>query len=179
MIRKFALPIFLVILLIITVPLFQLINSQSVSPIEQTAEYELPYPGILPDHPLYFLKHWRDKTTEFLTRDDLKKADFYILLSDKSINASVELSKKGKNRLAIDSLIRGEKYESKVPNILRRLKQQGATSSPEFVNKIKNSNIKHKKIIQGLIDEMSAVDRQAVADIMRLNQEIGREVANL
>ena len=45
--------------------------------------YNLPYPGLLPDNPLYITKIMRDKITDFLTRDNLKKAELYLLYSDK------------------------------------------------------------------------------------------------
>jgi hypothetical protein len=40
----------------------------------QKIDYDLPYPGLLPDHPLYFIKAGRDKITELITRDNIKKA---------------------------------------------------------------------------------------------------------
>ena len=46
-------------------------------------EYVLPYPGILPTHPLYFLKIVRDRIIELLISDRVNKAEFYILQADK------------------------------------------------------------------------------------------------
>ena len=45
---------------------------------ETTVKYELPYPGILPDNPLYFLKQIRDWIMERLITDPLKKIEFYM-----------------------------------------------------------------------------------------------------
>lgn len=45
--------------------------------------YALPYPGLLVDHPLYFLKKVRDGLLESLIVDPIKKTEFYLLQSDK------------------------------------------------------------------------------------------------
>ncbi|MBI3576483.1 hypothetical protein HY086_00365, partial [Candidatus Gottesmanbacteria bacterium] len=58
-------------------------------------EYLLPYPGILPDNPLYFLKAARDKIIEFLIADPVRKAEFYILQSDKRLGMTSMLLEKG------------------------------------------------------------------------------------
>ena len=36
--------------------------------------YNLPYPGLTPDNPLYFIKAVRDRIIDISTRDTLKKA---------------------------------------------------------------------------------------------------------
>ena len=54
--------------------------------------YNLPYPGLLPDSPLYITKVIRDKITDFLTRDNLKKAELYLLYSDKRVSMSLVLA---------------------------------------------------------------------------------------
>ena len=54
--------------------------------------YNLPYPGLLPDSPLYITKIARDRITDFLTRDNLKKAELYLLYSDKRASMSLVLA---------------------------------------------------------------------------------------
>jgi hypothetical protein len=70
--------------------------SPQMSPIvtieNKEIQYDLPYPGLLPDSPLYSLKVFRDKLVEFFISDPSKKADYELLQSDKRINASVYLS---------------------------------------------------------------------------------------
>jgi hypothetical protein len=55
-------------------------------------EYLLPYPGILPTHPLYFLKNIRDQIVEMLISDPVKKADFYIIQADKKLSMALALA---------------------------------------------------------------------------------------
>lgn len=85
--------------------------------------YELPYPGILPDNPLYFVKIVRDRIIEFLTRDNIKKAQLYLLFSDKRAASALVLVQNGKNSLAITTLSKGEKYFDQIP-LFDQLKKQ-------------------------------------------------------
>ncbi|HSW87725.1 MAG TPA: DUF5667 domain-containing protein [Candidatus Saccharimonadales bacterium] len=68
----------------------------AISPIitmeNKQIQYDLPYPGLLPDNPLYSLKVLRDKIVEFFISDPAKKADYELLQADKRINASIYLS---------------------------------------------------------------------------------------
>src|SRR5258708_61565 len=68
----------------------------AISPIitmeNKEIQYELPYPGILPDNPLYFLKTFRDTIVLFLISEPWKKADFDLQQADKLVNASIYLS---------------------------------------------------------------------------------------
>lgn len=69
--------------------------SPEVSPIitieNKQIQYDLPYPGLLPDNPLYSLKVLRDKIVEFFISDPVKKADYELLQADKRINTSLYL----------------------------------------------------------------------------------------
>lgn len=66
-----------------------LVPSPSVTP--EPIQYVLPYPGLLPTHPLYFIKNIRDKIIELLVTDPISKSEFYILQADKKLNMGVTL----------------------------------------------------------------------------------------
>ena len=59
-------------------------------------EYTMPYAGLLPDSPLYPLKKMRDSVWVFFTRDNVKKADVLLLISDKKIVMAQAMADKGK-----------------------------------------------------------------------------------
>jgi len=75
-----------------------------------TVEYNLAYPGILPDSPLHFLKAIRDRIIGFLINDPLKKAEFNLLTSDKRLYASQLLLNKNKQDLAFTTLSKSNNY---------------------------------------------------------------------
>lgn len=72
--------------------------------------YELAYPGMLPDNPLYFLKAFRDRVIGFLINDPLKKAEFDLLTSDKKLSAGELLFEKKKDDLAVSTISKSNNY---------------------------------------------------------------------
>ena len=141
--------------------------------------YNLPYPGLLPDNPLYLTKVIRDRITDFLTRDNLKKAELYLLYSDKRASMSLVLASKGKNQLAIDTFVKGEKYFLKIPELLKSAKKQGAQAPSSFVETLKLSNAKHKELIEELIKILPQGLNQALILLTDLNQQVKTEIESL
>lgn len=76
----------------------------------QETNYQFPYPGILPDHPLYPLKVIRDKIYDFFITGSLKKAEFKLLMADKRFYMAVMLMEKGKPALAEKTVSKASKY---------------------------------------------------------------------
>ena len=146
---------------------------------QQKVIYNLPYPGLLPDSPLYITKIIRDRITDFLTRDNLKKAELYLLYSDKRASMSLVLASKGKNQLAIDTFVKGEKYFLKIPRLLISAKKQGAQAPSSFVETLKLSNAKHKELIEELIKTLPQGLNQSLTQLSDLNQQIHREIESL
>src|SRR5438105_4293482 len=68
---------------------------QALTPT-QMPDYKLPYPGILPDNPLYFIKTARDRLVGFLISDPVRKAEFDVLQADKRIGMGELLVSKKK-----------------------------------------------------------------------------------
>ena len=168
MTKKFIVPILIAAILFLTLPIFYLANySQTISLDEKETVYELPYPGILPDHPLYFFKVVRDRIWAFSTRDNLKKVDVYILFSDKRAKA---LSNKGKIDLAISTMSKSEKYFLKIPSLLKDSKEQGVAPSQELLDEAKASNNKHKEIIQELLKKAPEGEQNRITEIMKINE---------
>lgn len=113
---------------------------------ETKTEYNLPYPGILPDNPLYFLKALRDKIVSVLVSDPLKKAQFNLLTSDKRINASLMLVNKGKGKLAIDTLSKSNNYFHTAVSSADTAKRAGQNIDIVLHN-LENSIIKHQEVL--------------------------------
>src|SRR3989344_826320 len=61
-----------------------------------SVKYDLPYPGMLPDHKLYKLKVLRDKVMLFIIQDPIKKAEQHFLLEKKKIIRANIWEKKGR-----------------------------------------------------------------------------------
>lgn len=122
--------------------------------------YTLPYPGILPTHPLYFLKSLRDSIIETIIVDPIKKGEFYILQSDKKLNMAIFLYNDKKNLEATHQLAESLALREKALVHLEALKQQG-TKIPRFVaEKLSDSLTKHIEVVTGYkkgIDALQAM----------------------
>jgi hypothetical protein len=73
-------------------------------------EYYLPYPGILPDSPLYKIKALRDKIDLWFTFNPVEKATKELQYADKRINAAIFLMQGGKASLGVSTATKAEKY---------------------------------------------------------------------
>lgn len=175
-----AILIFFIIVLIPAMVYFVMESSgASIITPQEKVVYDLPYPGILPDHPLYFLKIARDRITEFLTRDNVKKTQLYLLNSDKRVAMAMILAKKGKSETAISTFSKGEKYFAKIPDLLKQIKQQGSQSPSGFVETLKLSNAKHAELIGELIKTLPEGSQDQLNQLLKLNSDIKRELETL
>ncbi|MBL7159250.1 hypothetical protein ISS85_02145 [Candidatus Microgenomates bacterium] len=126
----------------------------------QKIEYTLPYPGILPDHPLYFLKAFRDKILDVLVQDPIKRIELNLLMADKRLNMGACLIEKGKPVLAETTVSKGEKYFLKIIEELQEIEEQNRGMDQNLLKKIEESSLKHEEIILELLEK--APDEQKI-----------------
>ncbi|MCL5434803.1 MAG: DUF5667 domain-containing protein [Patescibacteria group bacterium] len=145
--------LFLVILsLIFFINIGRAYAQQTASPTSTASvDYSLPYPGILPDNPLYFMKALRDRIVSFFISDPLKKAEFDLLMADVRLNAAQYLFAKGENKysLAETTISKGENYFYNSLAMTNDAKQQGMRFN-DFVPKLIIAAKKHQQVIKGL-----------------------------
>ncbi len=156
MIKQSVLSIcFLLILLVNTVLPVRasnsIISSIPITPVP-TIEYNLPYPGILPDNPLYSLKTLRDKILIFFTSDGIKKAQLNLLLSDKRLMMGEILWEKGNTELSISTITKAEKYLLNTSLELVALKKQDKLP-PGLADKVALAAKKHIEVIEKIISK--------------------------
>ena len=87
-------------------------------------QYQLPYPGILPDSPLYPIKAFRDRIVNFLITDIQKKIKFDIMEADKHLSAGLALFKKNKVSLSEVSISKGENYSEDALSKIKEAKKE-------------------------------------------------------
>lgn len=181
MIRKIA-SVFIIIFFILGVfasSYLLIFTQQGIAFGQEKVVYNLPYPGILPDHPLYIFKAVRDRLMDILTRDYIKKANLYLLFSDKRINMAVYLTKKGKNKLAIETFAKGEKYFLKIPDLLVNSKKQGVGAPTEFIGTLKLANAKHEELAVELLKTAPQDQLPLVEAIIKINKDIKQRLQGL
>lgn len=148
----------------------------SVSPVmmmeHKEIDYELPYPGILPDSLFYSLKTLRDRMVSFFIADSLKRAEFDLLQADKRLNAGVYLAKKKAKDALISSVIsKGVNYFEEAVAKVKEAKAQGEDIN-SFVGKLVLASQKHQEVLKKMEKNASdslraalVVDEKRMADL--------------
>ncbi len=149
-----------------------------LSPTPTPFDYQLPYPGLLPDNPLYFLKIFRDRIIDFLVSNPLKKAELNLLQADKRLSAGQALFAKGEKDLAESTISKGENYFESGIGKLQEAKKQGMDVS-DLTRKFSSSIIIHKQIVRSLIQESTGGTKQKLQVIEKRILEFEKQVSEL
>lgn len=116
------------------------------SSMMKKSDYVLPYPGILQNHPLYFIKKIRDQIIEMLVADPQRKADFYLLQSDKFLAASVLLEAQGQTALAQSTLDLSAQRMTDSISQLSRSKESGQSIPAGTIDRMQQAIEKHLEV---------------------------------
>ena len=126
---------------------------------ESSVKYQLPYPGLLPDNPLYILRVIRDRIVSFLISDPRRKSEFDLLQADKRLNAGIFLFDKGSVSLSVSTISKAENYFQEAIQNAEEAKREGIDVT-EVANNLINSARKHQEVLSNLKDK-SPEDSQA------------------
>jgi hypothetical protein len=124
-----------------------------VTPAPTPVQYDLPYPGMLPNNPLYFLKQARDWILDKLITDPVKKTEFYILQADKRLAMGLQLTEAGNGVLSEQIISKGEKYMNNAVQTLLTLKAQGQEVPAYITDHVTQALAKHAEVITSEISK--------------------------
>lgn len=141
-------------------------------------EYDLPWPGILPDHPFYKAKMLRDQIWGFLIRDPLRKAQWSLLMADKRIWAAQMLLEKDKESLAAATAIKAEKYLEKAVIKVFEAKERGKADQ-SFLDKLSKSCLKHEEVLTAMINQVSKESRSVLTEALKYPQDTSEKINQL
>jgi hypothetical protein len=153
--------------LIITSPKIIFGQEQRSSRESAVTKYNLAYPGILSDNPIYKLKVLRDKIIEFLISDPNKKVEFYLLQADKGISATAVLVDKNKIQLAEETALKAENNMTLITYELKKLKQE---PNSELVGKLKIASLKHQEVLDSLISHLSKDKQSTLIKVLNFSK---------
>jgi len=138
-------------------------------------DYFLPYPGILPDSPLYKIKMVRDRIWLWLTRQSSKKLDLLLLFADKRIGAGEILIKGNKVALGVSTLTKGEKYWERAVGEVNRLSAEKRMGAKE---KLIKASLKYQEILENLLLRVSAEEKTELEKILNSLKSLREQLAN-
>lgn len=133
-------------------------------------EYVLPYPGILPGHPLFFLKSLRDRLVEFFISDPLKKAEYHLLLADKWLNSGLFLLEQGKTDLAERAFAKGEKYLEDALGEAEKAQKAGKDTSA-LMSKLSLATLKHQEVLTEVLGKIPEPAKKGLQNALEKSQK--------
>jgi hypothetical protein len=142
--------------------------------------YTLPFPGILPDNPLYPLKMLRDRIVLFLIADPVKRARFNLLQADKRLQAGLYLYRHDKKKaaLALSTMEKGANYFGQALSQTRDLKRTKVDIT-DLTNTLENAARKHEQILTQFIPTLPH-DKQAEGrTLLKTMQDYQKQVDGL
>lgn len=161
-----ALSLLGVLLLLLVFAALPLFAQETATPSSSPAagiqsDYMLPYPGILPDNPLYIFKAMRDKVISILISDPKSKTSFDLLQADKRLAAAFAMSKEPQHSddLIIQTISKGENYFSFAVGEAGLAKQQGEEING-LLNQLYDASQKHLQVIAGIQHSVSQKDSE-------------------
>jgi hypothetical protein len=141
-------------------------------------QYDLPYTGILPDNPLYFLKALRDNLLNVFITDPLKKSEYDLLMADKRLGGAQALFIKKKNDLAITTLSKSGNYFYQAVQQVALAKKAG-----DNINNVASTLItaseKHQAVILQMIQTADVNTKGALGVALVRAEEFENNVERL
>lgn len=173
--KSYFLALFLLIfsLLLGPLPAKNLVLAQ-----EQNAkiQYDLPFPGILPDSPFYKLKVIRDKLSMFFISDPLKRTDYYLLQADKGILATAMLIDKNKVKLAEETAL---KAENNITLLTFELKRVSEKPGNELFVKLETASKKHREVLGTLVDRVPSENKKIFITVINFSKTNSQTIEKL
>jgi len=135
----------------------------------EEVDYYLAYPGILPDHPLYWLKMARDRILLLLTNDQLQKFDRLLLYADKRLGAAKVLIEGNQSGLGVTTATKAEKYLERSLREFSKLRQ-AEKATPELEDRFGKALLKHSQVIEKLLEKIPDQTKPALEKALEISK---------
>jgi len=146
----------------------------------EASDYDLPYPGMLPDHPLYKIKTLRNKIILFLIRDPLKKAAKHLEMADKELFSALKLAEKDKIALAQHTAFKAEHH---MTLLVTEIKKAVYYSNKEFpqdlAQRAYQAALKHQELLAGIMSKANGETKEAFTIIQKFSTRNDDELSRL
>lgn len=141
------------------------------TPTPAIIQYDLAFPGILPDHPLYKLKILRDRMQLAMTSDPKARIHLLLRLADKRMLTTAMLVDKQSWKLAKETALKAEHNMTLLTPELYNLEEP---IDRNLLQKLQTASLKHQEVLTTLLPRVPTDDQivfQQVIDFSKRNQE--------
>lgn len=129
----------------------QLNNNEEISENkiseEKSTNYSFPFPGILTNHPLFFLKTIRDRILELIVTDPIKKIELSLLQSDKYFAMGLTYVDRKDYKNALEVFNQAVSYKDKTIINLTNAQKANVSVFPSIINSIISSTNKQNEML--------------------------------
>ncbi len=147
------------------ISLIVLLGAFLLSGVVQGETNDLPDPGILPDHPLYFLKNWGESIGTFFTFGDINEAERYLFLAERRIAEAKSLIDKGKPEITERALERHREQLNRAIGKAEEAKQKGINAD-DILAKISQATLRHQAVLIEIYEKVPEQARPAIERAM-------------
>lgn len=127
----------------------------------------LPEPGMLPDHPLYFIKSFAESIGTLFTFGQTARVERHLFLAERRISEVKALAEKGKPEFTEKTLERYEEHLNLALQRTERIRQRGINTD-DVLSKFYETTLKHQAV---LIELYEKVPEQAWPAIERAREQ--------
>ncbi|MFW5704158.1 MAG: DUF5667 domain-containing protein [Patescibacteria group bacterium] len=145
---------------------------------EESVEYQLPYPGILVDNPLYFVKSIRNRLLIMFASSSLDKAQEYLNQSNKKLAMAEPLREKGKIKRTVGVVEDANDLFQKAVEQYKMIEDR-PEEKPALLEELKIANRKHRQVIEDLLKNIPQGELESIEDLREENIAIGEELSQL
>ena len=122
---------------------------------------EYLYPGILPDHPLYFLKSLLYRIRELFVFGDVAKSRWFLKMADKRAAEARELANKGKEELAQKASEEAVAARDKATEHLKVAKSAGKDIE-ELIEKLEAVSVRQQAVLDRVLEKAPEQAKEAI-----------------
>lgn len=150
-------------------------SEEATETAERQIEYDLVWPGILPDHFLYPIKMIRDRIWLWLTTDSLKKAELLLHFADKRIWSAQMLVDQGKVELGLTTATKAGKYLERAINQEKLVRSKGQDTAA-LLEKLSRAVQKHEEVLLGIGEKVGEAGKAAIDSCLEYTRRGYEEV---
>lgn len=139
---------------------------------EEKVEYSLPYPGdVLPGNVLWLPKVFRDWFWVFVNRNNSKRSELYLLYANKRLRMAQSLIRAKDANLGIPTALKAEQYLQNAYDEQETAAKNG-TDTGDLLEKLANASLKHKEVLEFLMDSAPEDARPRLNEIIDIPRRI-------
>lgn len=135
----------------------------------QTNNTELPYPGLLPDSPIYFLKIMRDKVKGFFFFGEDGKAQYALTLAEKRLSEAKALADKGEDELASTTAEQAGIENENAQEHLAKAEAEGKDVAT-IVNRLAANSARQQAVLARVLEKAPEQAKAAIERAMEMSK---------